>query len=232
MSAAEVASWKEPNSPPAVVLKRRNSFVLASPMMDKNAPVGVSSPPELCIDESHRRVPEENTQINPVANIVSSLAYKLPNSGSNSSDLCLMDHYTANEPAPTASVKEESAQHPRRRRREKDLGKEEPRKSCFSCLCRAAPPLLPPVTEAQRGKQCLVIDLDETLVHCNKTPDDPYDFKGVLQYNGAPYEVFLRVRPGVCQFLQHAAQSFELVVFTASGKITPNWCSRSWIQVV
>merc|ERR1712070_465563 len=74
--------------------------------------------------------------------------------------------------------------------------------------------LLPPAQDA--GKPCLVLDLDETLIHCDWTPSRNYDFKREMDYHGKRWNLYFKKRPGCDEFLAQAAAQFELVVFTAS----------------
>ena len=66
------------------------------------------------------------------------------------------------------------------------------------------PPYLPPLQESD-PKYCLVVDLDETLIHFNEA------------------ENFYLVRPGVNQFMKELKEHFELVLFTASVKEYADW---------
>jgi len=76
--------------------------------------------------------------------------------------------------------------------------------------------LLPPLPEEQKHMKCLVLDLDETLVHSSfKAIPDP-DFTIKIELEGHVHEVFVRKRPGVDMFLREVAKKFEIVVFTAS----------------
>ncbi|KAJ2724507.1 hypothetical protein GGI07_001938 [Coemansia sp. Benny D115] len=69
----------------------------------------------------------------------------------------------------------------------------------------------PPIT--------LVLDLDETLVHCALTKVENADLVFPVEYNGVDYDVYCRLRPGYLRFLERASQLFEVVVFTASQQV-------------
>ncbi|KCV69606.1 hypothetical protein H696_04025 [Fonticula alba] len=109
---------------------------------------------------------------------------------------------------------------------------------------------LPPLSEdeTRRGKITVVLDLDETLVHCRMQPwetsHDGYDpdlnpsitnFYDVnrneppleemefeIVVNGQPLRVYARLRPKLREFLQAMADEpeiFDVVVFTASQAV-------------
>ena len=61
----------------------------------------------------------------------------------------------------------------------------------------------------------LVLDLDETLVHCELDKPAEYDISFMIKDEYDEYEVFLSFRPYVFYFLETLSQYFELVVFTA-----------------
>ncbi|KAI8849376.1 HAD-like domain-containing protein [Chytridium lagenaria] len=68
--------------------------------------------------------------------------------------------------------------------------------------------LLPPLLPEDSGKKCLVLDLDETLVHSSFKAVPNADFVIPVEIDGQ--------RPGVDVFLQRLGKQFEVVVFTAS----------------
>jgi len=82
--------------------------------------------------------------------------------------------------------------------------------------------LLPPLSNtgkhahAKHGKKCLVLDLDETLVHSSFKPVDKYDFIIPVEIEGTTYQVYVAKRPGVDEFMKRVGELFEVVIFTAS----------------
>ncbi|KAJ1979831.1 hypothetical protein H4R34_002677 [Dimargaris verticillata] len=91
---------------------------------------------------------------------------------------------------------------------------------------------LPPVPLEQRNRPfllprktrssppiTLVLDLDETLVHCSTEFDANPDLVFPVEFQSTVYQVCCRLRPGYREFLERAAQVFEVVIFTASQKI-------------
>jgi len=77
-------------------------------------------------------------------------------------------------------------------------------------------PVLPKQSEEMRGRHTLVLDLDETLVHCSVDKVDECDLIFPVVFNGEHYKVYMSKRPGFKQFLEAVAPLFEVVVFTAS----------------
>jgi NLI interacting factor-like phosphatase len=70
-------------------------------------------------------------------------------------------------------------------------------------------------------RKTLVLDLDETLVHCSvaEPADQIFDFTFPVQFHGETYTVHVKCRPYLQEFLQSVCQRFEVIVFTASQKV-------------
>merc|ERR1712232_1165324 len=89
--------------------------------------------------------------------------------------------------------------------------------SSFEAAIRNRLPKRNPSSIGSR-KISLVLDLDETLVHCSTDPNDGYDFEFPVHFCGVDYTVYARKRPYLNQFLQAVSSRFEVIVFTASHK--------------
>lgn len=76
--------------------------------------------------------------------------------------------------------------------------------------------LLPQVRQQDAHKCCIVIDLDETLVHSSFKPISNADFVVPVEIDGTVHEVYVLKRPHVDEFLQRVGQLYECVLFTAS----------------
>uniref|UniRef100_A0A3Q3BIE7 protein-serine/threonine phosphatase n=1 Tax=Kryptolebias marmoratus TaxID=37003 RepID=A0A3Q3BIE7_KRYMA len=77
-------------------------------------------------------------------------------------------------------------------------------------------PLLSEVTSDDPGKICVVIDLDETLVHSSFKPLNNADFIIPVEIEGILHQVYVLKRPHVDEFLKRMGELFECVLFTAS----------------
>eukprot|EP00735_Rhodelphis_limneticus_P003561 TRINITY_DN15047_c0_g1::TRINITY_DN15047_c0_g1_i1::g.24982::m.24982 TRINITY_DN15047_c0_g1::TRINITY_DN15047_c0_g1_i1::g.24982 ORF type:complete len:384 (-),score=61.30,sp/Q5F3Z7/CTSL2_CHICK/41.57/2e-74,NIF/PF03031.13/2e-52 TRINITY_DN15047_c0_g1_i1:805-1956(-) len=93
---------------------------------------------------------------------------------------------------------------------------------------------LPPLPVARRGQEkgillprkcktspmpTLVLDLDETLVHCTTGFMETPDFTFPVDFNSEEYKVSVKMRPHCTEFLARVAELYEVVVFTASQKV-------------
>ncbi|KAI9281840.1 HAD-like domain-containing protein [Sporodiniella umbellata] len=76
--------------------------------------------------------------------------------------------------------------------------------------------LLPPLLNEDKEKKCLVLDLDETLVHSSfKVIPNP-DFIVPVEIDNQHHNVYVLKRPGVDEFMRKMGEKYEIVVFTAS----------------
>lgn len=74
---------------------------------------------------------------------------------------------------------------------------------------------LPP--KKDRTKKTLILDLDETLVHCSEDLTKPCDFKTPIKFTGGEVINFgVTIRPKAIEFLELMSEYFEIVIFTAS----------------
>ena len=72
----------------------------------------------------------------------------------------------------------------------------------------------PPIT--------LVLDLDETLVHCTVEDVQDADLTFPVLFHGINYQVNVRIRPYLQEFFKRIHGHFEVVVFTASQRVYAN----------
>jgi TFIIF-interacting CTD phosphatase-like protein len=66
---------------------------------------------------------------------------------------------------------------------------------------------------------CLVLDLDETLVHCTVEAVQDADMVFPVEFHGVEYLVHVRCRPYLREFLEMVHEKFEVVIFTASQQV-------------
>jgi len=76
--------------------------------------------------------------------------------------------------------------------------------------------LLPAHHPDDVGKKCLVLDLDETLVHSSFRAVSGADFVIPVQIEDVVHFVYVAKRPGVDKFLVEMSKHYEIVVYTAS----------------
>ncbi|KAJ6609846.1 NLI interacting factor [Mycena sp. CBHHK59/15] len=77
-------------------------------------------------------------------------------------------------------------------------------------------PLLPPISPQHLGRKCLVLDLDETLVHSSFKSIQQADYVVPVEIEFNWHNVYVIKRPGVDNFLKKMGEIYEVVVFTAS----------------
>jgi RNA polymerase II subunit A small phosphatase-like protein len=76
--------------------------------------------------------------------------------------------------------------------------------------------LLPTLRDPERAKICLIIDLDETLVHSVFRPVPNADFIVPVEIDGQVHQIYVTKRPHVDEFLRRVGELYECVLFTAS----------------
>ncbi|CAO3628066.1 unnamed protein product [Cunninghamella blakesleeana] len=76
--------------------------------------------------------------------------------------------------------------------------------------------LLPPLLPEDIDRKCLVLDLDETLVHSSFKPIPNPDFIVPVEIDNQYHNVYVLKRPGVDEFMRRMGEIYEIVVFTAS----------------
>jgi len=77
-------------------------------------------------------------------------------------------------------------------------------------------PLLPPIASHHIGRKCLVLDLDETLVHSSFKSIQQADYIVPVEIDHHWHNFYVLKRPGVDDFLREMGLIYEVVVFTAS----------------
>jgi len=76
--------------------------------------------------------------------------------------------------------------------------------------------LLPPAKEHKKAMKCLVLDLDETLVHSSFKPVEACDFVIPVEIEEHVHQVYVCKRPHVDEFMRRCGEMYEVVIFTAS----------------
>ncbi|PGH12924.1 hypothetical protein AJ80_06529 [Polytolypa hystricis UAMH7299] len=76
--------------------------------------------------------------------------------------------------------------------------------------------LLPPLQPHLQDRKCLVLDLDETLVHSSFKVLEKADFTIPVEIEGQYHNIYVIKRPGVDQFMKRVGELYEVVLFTAS----------------
>ena len=84
------------------------------------------------------------------------------------------------------------------------------------------PPVALPPKDADSPLITLVLDLDETLVHCTVETIENADLTFPVEFHNMTYQVHVRLRPHLFTFLSKIQGKFEVIVFTASQKVYAN----------
>jgi Dullard-like phosphatase family protein len=79
--------------------------------------------------------------------------------------------------------------------------------------------LLPPPVPEKQGKICLVLDIDETLVHASFNTAKPFDTRLTIETETERGYLYVAFRPKLKEFLDFVAPLFEVVIFTASMSV-------------
>lgn len=79
-------------------------------------------------------------------------------------------------------------------------------------------PLMSPPAGGDPSRLTVVLDLDETLVHCRLDELDSPSPDFCVQFEDTDVVGFVYLRPSVMLFIEVAARLFEIVVFTASSQ--------------
>ena len=77
-------------------------------------------------------------------------------------------------------------------------------------------PHIGPVSAANKGKKCLVLDLDETLVHSSLEKEPSAQMVIPVQIDNGIRDVYVIKRPGVDEFLKRMGEHYEIIIYTAS----------------
>ena len=75
---------------------------------------------------------------------------------------------------------------------------------------------MPPLAAQDADKPCLVLDLDETLVHSSFKPTKNPDYIIPVVIEGTTHKVYVAKRPGVDEFMRAMGEIYEIVIYTAS----------------
>lgn len=86
-------------------------------------------------------------------------------------------------------------------------------------VTKKLPFVLPEKSDKNSKTHTLVLDLDETLVHCSIEPIPSPDLKFPVNYNGLDYTVYVKIRPHFQHFIDTVSKYYEVVVFTASQRV-------------
>jgi CTD small phosphatase-like protein 2 len=69
-----------------------------------------------------------------------------------------------------------------------------------------------------RSKKTLVIDIDDTLIHCSDSALFPYDIMVPIKANCSTTQVYITIRPYTISFLKRISKMYEIIAFTTMHK--------------
>lgn len=92
----------------------------------------------------------------------------------------------------------------------------------YSMVESLRPPITLPPKAPGAPKVSLVLDLDETLVHCTVEPTADADLQFPVVFHGVTYQVNVRLRPHLFEFLDKIQDKYEVIIFTASQQVYAN----------
>lgn len=77
-------------------------------------------------------------------------------------------------------------------------------------------PLLDALPPEVPARLCLVLDLDETLVHSSFQKSRRYDAVLPFVVDGVAHNIYTTIRPGCSDFLKQVGARYEIIIYTAS----------------
>ncbi|KAG0350581.1 hypothetical protein BG005_009885 [Podila minutissima] len=120
----------------------------------------------------------------------------------------------ADESVSTAVVEED--EEGEEEKEDEDEQEDEPELEQPQTLGGVVPGFLAPVAPEHEGRKCLVLDLDETLVHSSFKLIPQADYVVPVDIDNQTHNVYVIKRPGVDTFLKKMGEIYEVVIFTAS----------------
>lgn len=79
--------------------------------------------------------------------------------------------------------------------------------------------VLPHRSNSLTTTHTLVLDLDETLVHCSIDAIPNPDLQFPVEFSGQTFNVYVKIRPFLKHFMEQVSRLYEIVIFTASQRV-------------